>query len=718
MKKTITLLLLALLTSVGAWAETGDITALPYTLNYASGDATTPFDKGTVSTGTNVTAFFPGRNNTATAYFDTDEIADERTPYTLSTNEVVTISFTGYHGWWAYAGGGTISFVNSDGTVLFGYTYNNNSCKVENVTIGGSTVSDFTAFGCQSAFNASGSANGFTGSKKPYLAAEASNPKITVTISQSGYVTFNIKVTNPKSGNVDKTFSAQMPSTVKTDLAKITFASADSRSGGDDRTLAINNLSITSEISQATYYGYAINYLYDENIIKSVQGQAEAGAVINAANPVTVDNVKYYAVDGATLSLTVGTTESANVLSVNLREAGKKTVSVNAVAGSEVLQTWSGERIEGNDAANIYFNRAVKYGDDYYTTPRTGSYFAKSMSYTSSDVNVDYTHDESIVYYAETENMNISGDVSIVGANAERASGGVWRRVGKSTSVYTDQLTPGVYKIEIYGRNQSATADADLSLQTYDGSTFTDTEKTFTLGKATTGEVTIENIELGSAASFAIVNTSADYASNISLDYVIVYRTGDLKETVTVATEGTSTYVTTYPLDFSTIKGLTVLIATGETDGYVVLSKVTQVPAGAPIIVKGVAGNYNVPVCDATAYSGGLTNKLKGSATASYIVAADDKIYAIKKDKSEFRPVAAGVEIPAKKAYFRSTYQISTNAKPFIIRGEEEDPTAVTTVEVVEAAKAKKFFNAAGQQVDENYKGFVITSAGKKIIKK
>ena len=523
---------------------------------------------------------------------------------------------------------------------------------------------------------------------------------------------------NPISGNVDKTFSAQMPSTVKTDLAKITFASADSRSGGDDRTLAINNLSITSEISQATYYGYAINYLYDENIIKSVQGQAEAGAVINAANPVTVDNVKYYAVDGATLSLTVGTTESAHVLSVNLREAGKKTVSVNAVAGSEVLQTWSGERIEGNDAANIYFNRAVKYGDDYYTTPRTGSYFAKSMSYTSSDVNVDYTHDESIVYYAETENMNISGDVSIVGANAERASGGVWRRVGKSTSVYTDQLTPGVYKIEIYGRNQSATADADLSLQTYDGSTFTDTEKTFTLGKATTGEVTIENIELGSAASFAIVNTSADYASNISLDYVIVYRTGDLKETVTVATEGTSTYVTTYPLDFSNIEGLTVLIATGETEGYVVLSKVTQVPAGAPIIVKGEAGDYSVPVCDATTYSGGLTNKLEGSATASYTVAADDKIYAIKKDKSEFRPVAEGVVIPEKKAYFRSTYPISTNAKPFIIRGEEEDPTAVSTVEVVEAAKAKKFFNAAGQQVDENYKGFVITSAGKKIIKK
>lgn len=511
-------------------------------------------------------------------------------------------------------------------------------------------------------------------------------------------------------------FEVSMPSNVGT-IAQFVLEGNINNTG---RYATLDNLKITT--TEGNYEvelpAYAINYIYGNNTIKTTKGNLAAGTKVEAENPIVIDNVKYFAADGASTSLTLSDDADKNVLNVNLREAGKKTVSVNAVAGSEVLQTWSGERIEGNDAANIYFNRAVKYGDDYYTTPRTGSYFAKSMSYTSSDVNVDYTHDESIVYYAETENMNISGDVSIVGANAERASGGVWRRVGKSTSVYTDQLTPGVYKIEIYGRNQSATADADLSLQTYDGSTFTDTEKTFTLGKATTGEVTIENIELGSAASFAIVNTSADYASNISLDYVIVYRTGDLKETITVATEGTSTYVTTYPLDFSNVEGLTVLIATDETEDRVVLSKVTQVPAGAPIIVKGEAGDYSVPVCDATTYSGGLTNKLEGSATASYIVAADDKIYAIKKDKSEFRPVAADVEIPAKKAYFRSTYPISTNAKPFIIRGEEEGPTAVSTVEVVEAAKAKKFFNAAGQQVDENYKGFVITSAGKKIIKK
>jgi hypothetical protein len=716
MKKLITLFITCLLGTIASWAETGDITALPYTLNYASSDdPTTPFDKGTVATGTNVTAFYPGRNNTATAYFDTDDVADERTPYTLSTNEVVTLSFTAYHGWWAYAGGGTISFVNSDGTVLAGYTYNNNSTQVTDVTIGGSTVSDFTAFGCQSAFNASGSANGFTGSNKPYLAAEASNPKITITITQTGYVTFSIKVTNPKSGNVDRTFSAQMPSTVKTDLAKITFASTDSRSGGEDRSFAINNLSITSEISQATYYGYTINYLYDENTIKSVQGQAEAGTVISAANPVTVDNVKYYAVDGATLSLTVGTTESANVLSVNLREAGKKTVSVNAVAGSEVLQTWSGERIEGNDAANIYFNRAVKYGDDYYTTPRTGSYFAKSMSYTSSDVNVDYTHDESIVYYAETENMNISGDVSIVGANAERASGGNWRRVGKSTSVYTDQLTPGVYKIEIYGRNQSSSADAELSLQTYDGSTFTDTEKTFTLGKAATGEVTIENVELGNAASFAIVNTSADYVSNISLDYVIVYKTGDVEQ-ITITASGYASYVTTNALDFSDVDGLTAYQAVNKDDEKVMLEKVTEVPAETPIIVKGTAGEtYSIPVgtCN-TELTGNILN---GSSTTGYTVEDGYAVYALRASTGKMHPVNAGVTIPAKKAYLKLSGVNNAKALTLCFVEEEEEATAIATATADTQEKAAKFFNAAGQQVSKNYNGMVIDENGNKYIK-
>lgn len=717
MRKIYTLLMLCIMGTVASWAETGDITALPYTLNYTSGAATTPFDLGTVATGTNVTAFYPGRGNTATAYFDTDDVADERTPYTLSTNEVVTISFTGYHGWWGYAGGGTISFVNSDGTVLAGYTYNNSSTQVTDVTIGGSTVSDFTAFNCQSAFNASGSANGFTGSNKPYLAAEASNPKITITITQTGYVTFNINVTNPKSGNVDKTFSAQMPSTVKTDLAKITFASADSHSGGEDRTLAINNLSITSEISQATYYGYTINYLYDDNTIKSVQGQAEAGAVISAVNPVTVDNVKYYAVDGATLSLTVGTTESANVLSVNLREAGKKTVSVNAVAGSEVLQTWSGERIEGNDAANIYFNRAVKYGDDYYTTPRPDSYFAKSMSYTSSDVDVDYTLDESIVYYAETENMNISGDVSIVGANAERASGGNWRRVGKSTSVYTDQLAPGVYKIEIYGRNQSSSADAELSLQTYDGSTFTDTEKTFTLGKAATGEVTIENVVLGSAASFAIVNTSADYVSNISLDYVIVYKTGDVEQiTIPDNDKGFGTYVTTNALDFSGVEGLEAYIAESENSSKVFVTKVEEVPAGTPIIVKGTRGaTYSVPVGTCTTEI--TNNMLHGSATETHTVGLGEVVYAFNKSTGNLNLVNAGVVIPAKKAYFLSmdNGNDTNQAKEIAFFGEEE--TAVSSVNAdVQKANAR-LFNAAGQQVTGAYKGLVIDENGNKYIK-
>ena len=263
---------------------------------------------------------------------------------------------------------------------------------------------------------------------------------------------------------------------------------------------------------------------------------------------------------------------------------------------------------------------------------------------------------------------------------------------GSTGYIGIQNLTPGQYiVITTNGNSLSATEGCEDNL-----------------GMNTTGEYYFK----------ATATEASIFFQHGTYNYVKTIAVYDEVETVTVAEEGTSTYVTKHALDFSDVEGLTVLIATDETQGYVELSKVSQVPAGAPIIVKGEAGDYSVPVCDATTYSDNLTNKLSGSATASYTVEAGDNIYAIKKDKSEFRPVAAGVEIPAKKAYFKSGFPINADAKPFIIRGEEEDPTAVSTVEVVEAAKAKKFFNAAGQQVDENYKGFVITSAGKKIINK
>ncbi|MBR4269207.1 MAG: hypothetical protein IKQ47_05430 [Prevotella sp.] len=395
-------------------------------------------------------------------------------------------------------------------------------------------------------------------------------------------------------------------------------------------------------------------------------------------------------------------------------EVSKYNYSLKAVDANnvEIKTLVEGEEFETN-SVTAYFPYMFEKDGVLYKTTQTPYNVTFSKDNTSSTVTYAEAGSE-IVAYMEGESATED-----TGENAAYSNGKNGYSAGNKTTTLAT-LPEGKYTATIYlvgNGNRSIvirnTANTDVTTNTIISLPIS---KTSAAGVYTSDEFVITD-ETTVGFSGYTSDTKTNQSANI--DYIYITKTGDItEETVTVAEEGTSTYVTKHALDFSTIEGLTVLIATDETQGYVELSKVTQVPAGAPIIVKGEAGDYSVPVCDATTYSDNLTNKLEGDATASYTVTADDNIYAIKKDKSEFRPVAVGVEIPAKKAYFRSIYPVNANAKPFIIRGEEEDPTAVTTVEVVEAAKAKKFFNAAGQQVDENYKGFVITSAGKKIINK
>ena len=509
-------------------------------------------------------------------------------------------------------------------------------------------------------------------------------------------------------------FEVSMPSNVGT-IAQFVLEGNINNTG---RYATLDNLKITT--TEGNYDvelpAYAINYIYGNNTIKTTKGNLAAGTMVEAENPIVIDNVKYFAADGATTSLTLSDDADKNVLNVNLREAENYTYNVYAVNSSDVklleAPIATATNIEG-EVSTLTWSKYIQVDDQWYVTSETTFQTTVSKSGTKNVV----FEESDVTYFYEMESLTRSGGTYLT-ETAAAYSNGSRLRLSKGSTYSTPALGGGIYELTIPWQNVNSSA-AEVYVYTRDANgNLSAVLATLEAAGSTTNTFTA-SIAVPEGYSIAFNGNEGSNNNNARMDYMTLKRTGDItEETVTVATEGTSSYVTTYPLDFSNIEGLTVLIATGETEGYVVLSKVTQVPAGAPIIVKGEAGDYSVPVCDATTYSGGLTNKLEGSATASYTVAADDKIYAIKKDKSEFRPVAEGVVIPEKKAYFRSTYPISTNAKPFIIRGEEEGPTAVSTVEVVEAAKAKKFFNAAGQQVDENYKGFVITSAGKKIIKK
>lgn len=682
MRKTITLLLLALLTSVGAWAEDTYESVYERAVDDWTVNDSTEWSKSTSVKLDASKGLGADGNQTATYLSKAFTVADgSKIKYVVD---------------WTYS-------------TATGRTSNWNWIQ----------FGSFLRIAINSSYNMQVSTDAGATWNTTTLGYYYNN-----TFTKKIEVIFDTKAKKVEKLSFDGTDRTSLVSGTFSDASFNTISTGFVRGGSVSWTLT--NFITTIAVSEAKQdssndVNYTINYVFGDDVIKIESGSLAVGSTVNAESPITVDNVKYYIVDGATTSMELGEEETDNVLDVEMRKAGTKTVSIIAVDGDgNELKRFSTVCVEGEAEKNLFYTRAVEYDGKYYTVPAVngnGTNYGKSVSYTSSDENKVYTLDESITYYAEETDLTLTGTFRGNPQVLERASGGAWNNLSAKAALSTIPLISGNYTIDLSARNHgSADGSLDVQVRDADGNVLS-TVGSLTWAKSANAIMSLENISVPEGATITIAETTNN-TSNIDIDYLIAYRTGGLTETVTVATEGTSTYVTTYPLDFSDVEGLTVLIATDETQGYVELSKVTQVPAGAPIIVKGEAGDYSVPACDATTYSDNLTNKLEGSATESYTVTADDNIYAIKKDKSEFRPVAVGVEIPAKKAYFRSIYPVNANAKPFIIRGEEEDPTAVSTVEVVEAAKAKKFFNAAGQQVDENYKGFVITSAGKKIINK
>ena len=695
MKKTITLLLLALLTSVGAWAEevytvlygvavyTGEkITGVTPQTDFTASDGTTasdvvhsdangdnctkamPIGGSTLYSGTSFTKNFPEAATKGVVHFEAN--------YTATTN-----------------GQETWKIVDSKGVEIFGTT----DC----------------GYSKGNATKIWGFCNGESLGTNYFRQPRSTHNRVVLDINLSSkVVSYTVLVSSGSNSYTTLTGTYNLPSDVS-DVAGLTATKQTYYSYMD-------NVSLYNVYDDAvTEVPYTINYVYDNNVISTSTGSMAAGTKVEAENPIVIDNVKYFAADGASTSLTLSDDADKNVLNVNLREAENYTYNVYAVNSSDVklleAPIATATNIEG-EVSTLTWSKYILVDDQWYVTSETTFQTTVSKSGTKNVV----FEESDVTYFYEMESLTRSGGVYLTETSAAYSNGSRLR-LSKGSTYSTPALSGGTYELTIPWQNGNSSA-AEVYVYTGDANGNLSAVLAALEAVGSTINTFTASIAVPEGYSIAFNGNEGSNNNNARMDYMTLKRTGDLKETITVATEGTSTYVTTYPLDFSNIEGLTVLIATGETEGYVELSKVTQVPAGAPIIVKGEAGDYSVPVCDATTYSGGLTNKLEGSATASYTVAADDKIYAIKKDKSEFRPVAADVEIPAKKAYFRSTYPINANAKPFIIRGEEEDPTAVSTVEVVEAAKAKKFFNAAGQQVDENYKGFVITSAGKKIIKK
>lgn len=394
-------------------------------------------------------------------------------------------------------------------------------------------------------------------------------------------------------------------------------------------------------------------------------------------------------------------------------EVSKYNYSLKAVDANNVeIETLvEGEEFETNNVT-AYFPYMFEKDGVLYKTTQTPYNVTFSKDNTSSTVTYAEAGSD-IVAYMEGESATANTGESGVYSNGKNG----YSAGNKTTTLAT--LPEGKYTATIYlagNPNRSIvirnTANTDVETNAIISLPIT---KTSTAGVYTSDEFVISEettVGFSGYTSGTKTNQSAD------IDYIYITRTGDAFEQITIPgnDKGFGTYVTTNALDFSGVEGLEAYIAESENSSKVYVTKVDEVPAGTPIIVKGTKNTtYSVPVGTCTTEI--TNNMLHGSATETHTVGLGEVVYAFNKTTGNLNLVNAGVVIPAKKAYFLSMYNgdDSNQAKEIAFFGEEE--TAVSSVNADVQKADARLFNAAGQQVTSAYKGLVIDENGNKYIK-
>ena len=432
MKKKMFTLMAMMLGTAAAMAQ---ITEIPFEADFE--EATAPFDAGEVVTPSdaNLGKILCVANTTATATFDA--------PYQLGQDEQVTVVFTAFHGWASGSPTATISLVNSEGVTLAGYTYSINKTNVTDITLGGQTAAGFEAFHAQSKWNndsRKNSANGYNGSSQYYKADEGYTPVVTIKLSGSGAVSFNM---NMSAKNVDKTYTANLEG-VKMDLAKIVITDDNTTAG---RSICIDNLQITTR--QVVLHKYQVKYVDEEgNTVKTEESSAEEGTIVSIADAVVwADGVKYYVLSNDSEDNPVDNSDST-VITVKVKKAATYKYTVTAMAEGTTLATLAeGSYYEGENVGYAY-PRYFNVDGTLYMKDATNMVYQGSFTLDEDGkaVTAEYaaTENTNVIFFQEAEDIDVLTACK-TGTVTDRCS---YRAGGYAKEEVTLlQLAAGTYKL-------------------------------------------------------------------------------------------------------------------------------------------------------------------------------------------------------------------------------------------------------------------------------
>ena len=220
-----------------------------------------------------------------------------------------------------------------------------------------------------------------------------------------------------------------------------------------------------------------------------------------------------------------------------------------------------------------------------------------------------------------------------------------------------------------------------------------------------------KNVLVINGEEISVTPGGSSYTDN--MDYVLVTKTGNATETVSVTDAGYATYATKYNVEVpenNDVKVMTVKV--NDDNSTITLNEIpanTVIPAGTGILVKAAQGDYNFVVTSKAGTT--LDNDLK---VAKEAVTSDGAKYfaltTLSDGKVGFAKVANGVNIPAGKAYLEVTK--GSPAKFFGLDGEA---TGINSVKTAKADGA--YYTLEGVKTTKPVKGLYIHN-GKKIVVK
>ena len=218
-------------------------------------------------------------------------------------------------------------------------------------------------------------------------------------------------------------------------------------------------------------------------------------------------------------------------------------------------------------------------------------------------------------------------------------------------------------------------------------------------------------------ASIKSVGFYYNWNSKVGTDDVTTLKIASAKlikklQKVTVTSAGYATCVTKAKTDFSQTDGITAYIAS-VNGSKVKLTKVTKVPAGKGVILKGAAAEYTLqPTTDDTDDITG--NELLVS--DGTVTGDGSTIYVLANDKNGvgFYLLQEGDALAADKAYLKVS---NSGARQFIGFGDDNETTGIDSLTPALSKGEEVYYDLQGRRVAQPTKGLYVVNGKKVIIK-